>query len=304
MAAISLRELRKSYGDIKAVGGVSLEVREGEVFGILGPNGAGKTTTLEMAETLREPDGGEIWIMGLDARASPREVKAIIGVQLQSTVFFDELSVRETMDLFASFYPRALPPGELLALAELEEKADARVNQLSGGQHKRLSIALALVNDPAVVFLDEPTTGLDPQARRRIWGMVERLGEEKKTVVITTHYIEEAERLCERVAVMDRGRVIALGTPGELIDAHAPESVIAFRLEPPLEAESVARITGVSDLQASNGLYRVSTRLPQETLMGIVTLARERGAEAGDIDMRRASLEDVFLKITGRSLRE
>jgi len=304
MPSISIRELKKYYGDIKAVDGVSLEVEEKEIFGILGPNGAGKTTTLEMVETLREPESGEIEVMGLDARRNPRAVKEIIGVQLQTTVFFDELTVRETIDLFGAFYPRTLAVDELVALAELQEKADARVNSLSGGQHKRLSIALALVNDPSIVFLDEPTTGLDPQARRRIWEMVEHLRGQDKTVVITTHYIEEAEYLCDRVAVMDHGRIIAQGTPDELIDEYASESIITFRLTPPVGEEVVRGLHGVVGVEADDGQYKITTSVPQETLIGIVAMAHEQGVRADDINMKRATLEDVFLKITGRRIRE
>lgn len=302
--AISVSDLRKSYGDIKAVDGVSLEVFEGEIFGILGPNGAGKTTTLEMIETLREPDAGEITVSGMDTRSYARAIKGVIGVQLQSAVFIDELTVRETIDFFASFYDRSLPVDSLIARAELGDKAGARVNTLSGGQSKRLSIALALVNDPGIVFLDEPTTGLDPQARRSIWEMIESLRWQGKTVIVTTHYIEEAEYLCDRVAVMDRGKIIALGTPDRLIDEHVPYSVITFRLDPPLDPEVVGGIHGVEGVAAENGSYRVTTPVPQETLIGIVAAAHEHGVKAEDINMKRASLEDVFLKITGRRIRD
>mgnify|MGYP000271244003 FL=1 len=302
--AISVRELRKSYGDIKAVDGISLEVFEGEIFGILGPNGAGKTTTLEMIETLREPDAGEISVLGMDTRSHARAIKGLIGVQLQSTVFIDELTVRETIDFFGSFYDRSLPVDSLIARAELGEKAGSRVNSLSGGQSKRLSIALALVNDPSVIFLDEPTTGLDPQARRSVWEMIESLRGQGKTVIVTTHYIEEAEYLCDRVAVMDRGRIIALGTPDRLIDEHVPYGVITFRLTPPLDLEAVRGIHGVESAAAENGSYRVTTPVPQETLIGIVAAAHEHGVKAEDINMKRASLEDVFLKITGRRIRD
>lgn len=303
MKAITIRELRKYYGEVKAVDGVSLDVEEHEIFGILGPNGAGKTTTLEMVETLREPDAGEIAVMGLDVRSQARAVKEIIGVQLQTTVFIDELTVWETLDLFGCFYPHSLPAAELIELAELGDKAKTRVNELSGGQHKRLSIALALINDPSIVFLDEPSTGLDPQARLRIWEIVARLREQGKTVVLTTHYIEEAERLCDRVAIMDHGKIIALGSPSRLIGEFVPESTIAFRLQPPLDVELVGRIRGVMSAFADDDLFHVVTSSPQETLAGIFTLAYEKGSEAEEINMRRASLEDVFLKLTGRRIR-
>jgi ABC-2 type transport system ATP-binding protein len=304
MPAISIKDLRKYYGEIKAVDGVSLEVEEREIFGILGPNGAGKTTTLEIVETLRTADAGEISILGYDVRRDAQAIKEVIGVQLQTTVFFDQLKVWETIDLFSAFYPRTLSVDQLLELAELEDKADSMVKDLSGGQHKRLSIALALVNDPRVVFLDEPTTGLDPQARRRIWEIVEHLRGQDKTVVITTHYIEEAEYLCDRVAIMDHGRIVAQGTPNRLIDEHAQESVISFRLHPPVGLEAVEKIPGVSSAQGDGGEYQVTTPVPQETLMGIFAMAHERGVEADEVNMKRATLEEVFLRITGRRIRE
>jgi ABC-2 type transport system ATP-binding protein len=304
MPAISIVDLKKYYGAVKAVDGISLEVQEKEIFGILGPNGAGKTTTLEMVETLRESDSGEIHVRGLDVSVDAQAVKEIIGVQLQTTGFFDDLTVRETIDLFSAFYPRTLPIDELIELAELGDKAGSMVSDLSGGQHKRLSIALALVNDPSLVFLDEPTTGLDPQARRRIWEIIEHLRDQDKTVVITTHYIEEAEYLCDRVAVMDLGKIVALGTPDQLIDEFVSESMIGFRLHPPVDEEIVAEITGVKNVHADDGDYQVTTATPQETLVGIFAMAHEQGVVADEINMKRATLEDVFLKITGRRIRE
>jgi ABC-2 type transport system ATP-binding protein len=299
-----VKDLKKSYGDIKAVDDISFEVEEREIFGILGPNGAGKTTTLEMIETLREPDSGEILLDGMHGRKDARSIKEIIGVQLQTTVFFDNLTVWETVDLFGSFYKNRVDTGSLLELVGLKEKAGAMLEELSGGQHKRVSIALALVNDPRVVFLDEPTTGLDPQARRNIWEIVEQLRNRKKTVVITSHYIEEAEYLCDRVAVMDYGRIIALGTPNELINRYSPESNISFTLDPPLDEQIVSEITGATGIRRSNGDYSITTSTPQETLIGIFTAAYENNAVADDVSMKRATLEDVFLKITGRSMRE
>ena len=304
MPAIVVKDLKKSYGDIKAVDDISFEVEEREIFGILGPNGAGKTTTLEMIETLREPDSGEILLNGMHGRKDARSIKEIIGVQLQTTVFFDNLTVRETVDLFASFYQNHVDPDSLLELVGLKEKAGAMLDELSGGQHKRVSIALALVNDPRVVFLDEPTTGLDPQARRNIWEIVESLRNREKTVVITSHYIEEAEFLCDRVAVMDHGRIIALGTPNELINRYSPESNISFKLDPPLDEGVVSRITGVTSIRRNNGDYSITTGTPQETLIGIFTAAYQNGAVADEVTMKKATLEDVFLKITGRTMRE
>jgi ABC-2 type transport system ATP-binding protein len=305
MAAITIRDLRKSYGTIKAVNGLDLQIEEKEIFGILGPNGAGKTTTLEMIETLREPDSGEITVLGMDVRRDARAIKEILGVQLQNTVFFENLSVWETIDLFGCFYSKCVKPDVLLDLVNLRDKAGAKLDELSGGQQKRVSIALALVNDPKIVFLDEPTTGLDPQARRNIWEIVEQLREREKTVVLTTHYIEEAEYLCDRVAVMDMGEMIALDTPSGLIDAYAPESNIAFRMRPSITEEAVGAIAGVTSFNLTNGeQYTVTTPAPQETLAGIFQAAYDAGAVADEITMRRATLEDVFLKITGRSIRE
>jgi ABC-2 type transport system ATP-binding protein len=215
---IVVRDLRKRYGDLTAVDGVSFEVSDGEVFGILGPNGAGKTTTLEMIEGMRPIDEGSAIIDGVDVARDPREVKRRIGIQLQSSAFFDELTLVELIDLFGQLYGRDVDPMALLAMVDLTEKAKSQVRTLSGGQKQRFSIASALVNDPRVLFLDEPTTGLDPQARRHTWGLVRRIREEGRTVVLTTHYMEEAEELCDRVAIMDGGKIIALDTPQTLVD--------------------------------------------------------------------------------------
>jgi len=302
--SIVVKDLKKSYGEIRAVDDISFEVEDREIFGILGPNGAGKTTTLEMIETLREPDSGEILVNGMHARKDARSIKEIVGVQLQTTVFFDNLTVWETIDLFASFYHNHIDTDSLLELVGLKEKAGAMLDELSGGQHKRVSIALALVNDPLIVFLDEPTTGLDPQARRNVWDIVRQLRDRKKTVVITSHYIEEAEYLCDRVAVMDHGSIIALGTPDELINEYSSESNISFRLDPPLDEHIVSQITGVTSVRESNGVYTVTTETPQKTLIGIFTAAYENKTIADDVSMKRATLEDVFLKITGRRMRE
>jgi ABC-2 type transport system ATP-binding protein len=216
---ISVRGLRKRYGQLTAVDGVSFDVAEGEVFGILGPDGAGKTTTLEMIEGMRPIDEGSATIDGIDVRRDPREVKRRIGIQLQSSAFFDELTLVELLDLFGRLYGRAVDPMALLVDVGLTDKAKSQVRTLSGGQKQRFSVASALVNDPRVLFLDEPTTGLDPQARRHMWGVIRRIRQDGRTVVLTTHYMEEAEELCDRVAIMDGGRIIALDTPQALVDA-------------------------------------------------------------------------------------
>jgi ABC-2 type transport system ATP-binding protein len=301
--AIQVTDLLKTYGSLTAVDRISFEVEDKEIFGILGPNGAGKTTTLEMIETLRNPDGGSILVEGMDVSKEAKKIKEMIGVQLQTTVFFDNLTVFETIDLFGSFYSNRLGPDELLTRVGLEDKKNSMLNELSGGQHKRVSIALALVNDPKIVFLDEPTTGLDPQVRRNIWEIVENLRDHEKTVVITSHYIEEAEYLCDRVAIMDQGRIIALGTPSQLVDEYAPESNISFKMTPAVDESVVKDIVGVKSARSNNGDYTVTTEVPQQTLVGIFTAAYENQAVADEISMRRASLEDVFLKITGRRIK-
>jgi ABC-2 type transport system ATP-binding protein len=228
---IRVTDLRKTYGSLTAVDGVSFEVGEGEVFGILGPNGAGKTTTLEMIEGMRPIDSGTATIDGVDVRSNPRGVKRRIGIQLQASAFFDELNLVELLDLFARMYERDVDAMALLEMVELTEKARSQVRTLSGGQKQRFSIASALVNEPRVLFLDEPTTGLDPQARRHLWGLVRRIQERGQTVVLTTHYMEEAEELCDRVAIMDRGRIVALDTPQRLIDALIGRGFTKARVE-------------------------------------------------------------------------
>ncbi len=228
---IVVKDLRKRYGDLVAVAGVSFDVAQGEVFGILGPNGAGKTTTLEMIEGMRPIDDGTAIIDGVDVRADPREVKRRIGIQLQASAFFDELTLVELLDLFGRLYGRAVDPMALLADVELTDKARSQVRTLSGGQKQRFSIASALVNEPRVLFLDEPTTGLDPQARRHLWALVRTLQDRGHTVVLTTHYMEEAEELCDRVAIMDGGRIVALDTPQALVEQLLGRGFTKARVE-------------------------------------------------------------------------
>ena len=287
-AAISVAGLTKRYGDHVAVDGVSFRVEQGEAFGILGPNGAGKTTTLEMIEGLRRPDGGEITLLGQPVWPDPRRIQARIGVQLQSTSLFDMLTARELLELFARFYLRAdsVERAKIaLQLVGLESKADDYAKRLSGGQQQRLAIALALVHDPEIVFLDEPTTGLDPQARLNLWDVIRSINtEQKKTVVLTTHYLEEAEELCERVAIMDQARIVALDTPSGLIAA--------------LDADARVSYTDGS------GDHTVYVKDAQATVLEVLERARADGAKVSNLSVKGADLEDVFMQLTGREYRE
>jgi ABC-2 type transport system ATP-binding protein len=287
-AAISVAGLTKRYGDHVAVDGVSFRVEQGEAFGILGPNGAGKTTTLEMIEGLRRPDAGEITLLGQPVWPDPRRIQARIGVQLQSTSLFDMLTARELLELFARFYLRtdsAERAKIALQLVGLESKADDYAKRLSGGQQQRLAIALALVHDPEIVFLDEPTTGLDPQARLNLWDVIRSINtEQEKTVVLTTHYLEEAEELCDRVAIMDQARIVALDTPSGLISA--------------LDADARVSYTDGS------GDHTVYVKDAQATVLEVLERARADGERVSNLSVKGADLEDVFMQLTGREYRE
>ncbi len=305
---IEIHGLVKRYGSFTAVDGVDLVVREGEIFGILGPNGAGKTTTLEMIEGLRQPDAGTARVAGIDVTRDPTAVKRLIGVQLQSTALFDYLSVRELIALFAALYGADTSRAwvdRLIGMVTLEEKANARVNELSGGQQQRLSIALALVNDPRVVFLDEPTTGLDPQARRNLWDVIRGIRASGKTIVLTTHYMEEAETLCDRVAVMDHGRIIACDTPRNLIDALDTTATIRARLGGGHMSHDLLRgLPAVTSAEVEDGQIVVHTEDVQATMAALLDLASARGLRLDNLATESATLEDVFLHYTGRRLRE
>src|SRR5262249_51259155 len=277
-ATVRVRNLVKRYGDLTAVAGVSFDARRGEVFGMLGPNGAGKTTTVEIVEGLRSRDGGEVTVCGFDPADHVNDVKKRIGVALQATALPDKIEVREALMLFASFYPmkkearkggRADVDG-LLRTVSLEEKARSRFDTLSGGQQQRLAVALALVNDPEVVILDEPTTGLDAQARRELHGVIERLKDERKTVILTTHYIEEAERLCDRVAIIDHGRVIATGTPRELIAKSSGQSRIELRTAAPVELAELRSIPFVESVTESGGAYALRSADATRALIELI----------------------------------
>lgn len=312
---IQVEGLVKRYGSFTAVNEVSFEVSKGEVFGLLGPNGAGKTTTMEMMEGLRRPDAGRAIVAGFDTQKDLKKVKQVIGVQLQSTSLFDLLKVREIVRMYASFYPSSVPIQPLLADMILEEKQNDRVKHLSGGQRQRLAIALALVNDPHVIFLDEPTTGLDPQARRTLWDIILKLKDRGKTVVLSTHYMDEAHVLCDRICLMDRGKVIALDTPERLVRSLQSDSAVEFRI-PELEgrpdedggrAEVLAllrSVAGVKQADVQKDLFVLYTDHLQQTLTDWIAKAEAQGLSFADLRTRTATLEDVFIHMTGRSLRE
>jgi len=301
---ISVQGLTKRYGQLTAVDGISFEVYPGETFGMLGPNGAGKTTTLEMIEGLREPDSGRISFKGLDAIKERRLLKENIGVQLQSQALWTELTVEETLKLFASLFRKRVPVEALLDRFSLKDKRNARVKGLSGGQRQRLSVATALVNDPDLVFLDEPTTGLDPQARHGFWDLIRDMQREGKTVIVTTHYMEEAETLCDRVAIMDHGHIIALDTPRRLVSNLASESTIEFGLPEDIDPAFLSHLPAVRDVRSEDGALLLFTNDAPTTLNALVRLADDRTIPIRSLNVRSATLEDVFINLTGRRLRD
>ncbi len=302
---IEAHGLVKRYGDLFAVNGVDLTVYEGEIFGILGPNGAGKTTTLEMIEGMRKPDGGSIEVAGIDVIARPRELRKVIGAQLQATALFDYLSAAELIELYCALYDVDDSPArvdELLQLVDLSEKRNSNVNQLSGGQKQRLAITLALVNQPKVVFLDEPTTGLDPAARRSLWSVVQGVRDRGATVVLTTHYMEEAEVLCDRIALFDRGSMIACDTTQALIRGLNMNATIKATVERgTLDEASLLALPDVTGANLTNGELTLSTTSAQQTMIGLLGLAAQRTVELANLRSTQANLEDVYLSLTGRS---
>ncbi|MGZ3676977.1 MAG: ABC transporter ATP-binding protein [Ktedonobacterales bacterium] len=300
---VNVRALVKRYGRQIVVNGISFEVRRGEIFGMLGPNGAGKTTTMEMLKGIRVPDGGAAQVDGLDVRRQRREVQRRIGVQLQATTLFPELSARETLTLFGSFYPRAMDADALLRQVALEEQAKAHPQDLSGGQRQRLALALALVNDPALIFLDEPTTGLDPQSRRMLWDTVLSLREQGKTIVLTTHFMDEAQMLCDRIAIMDHGEIIAQDTPAGLIASLGASATIECVLQPALTVAELRGLAGASD--ARQGIERtlIYTSDIERTLVDLLHTTSARAIKLDHLLVHAPTLEDVFLKLTGRGLR-
>jgi ABC-2 type transport system ATP-binding protein len=301
---IVVRNLRKQFPKVLAVDGVDLDVRSGEVFGLLGPNGAGKTTTLEMIEGLTPANAGEISIAGLDWKHNAQEIRSRIGVQLQATSLYNKITPREALDLFGSYYPKRRGTEELLELVQLKEKADAYHVTLSGGQAQRLALALALVNDPEVVFLDEPTAGLDPQGRRSLWEIVRVMKSEGRTIVLTTHYMDEAEALCDRLAILDHGRILKSGTPAELIAGLGIPSVVVLEFEEkaPDPASFSSRLGAA--VEARENVWEIAAPDPKTLLPRLFATIESERLDYSQVHVRRATLEDVFLAMTGRSLRE
>ncbi len=301
---LAVEGLTKRYGLLTAVDAISFTMAKGETFGILGPNGAGKTTTLEMIEGLSKPDEGRITFLGLDATREKRKVQERTGVQLQSQALWPELTVEETLRAFQSLFPRRTPVGEILERFALTDRRRTLVKALSGGQKQRLSIATAMVNDPEVVFLDEPTTGLDPQARHAFWDLIREMQRERKTVILTTHYMEEAEALCDRVAIMDQGRIIALDAPRELVRSLASDSTVECWFAGAMEQERLLSLPAVRDVRRDDGGFFLFTTNVSATLAGLMGLTDEDGERAQSLQVRTATLEDVFISLTGRRLRD
>ena len=303
--AISVHALKKSYGDLEAVKGIDFEIRSGEVFGLLGPNGAGKTTTVEILEGLRPRTGGQVEVLGFDPDKQRQQLKDRIGVCLQATNLPEKIRVHEAMDVFASFYSRNVNLDQLLKRLQLEDKRNAFYGTLSGGQKQRLALALALVNDPQLIFLDEPTTGLDPQVRVEIHSLLEELKAEHRTILLTTHYIEEAERLCDRVAIVDEGRIIALDTPSRLQQQSRSASSIVVTCATPFPATRPAWAEATdSTLDPTGHTLTVHSRRPAATLVDLVKWIDQQGLELTDVRLKQPSLEDVFIELTGKTLRQ
>jgi ABC-2 type transport system ATP-binding protein len=306
-SALSLRGLTKRFGDVIAVAGIDLEVQSGECFGLLGPNGAGKTTTIEICEGLTAADSGEVQILGRSWSRDERALRERLGIQLQDTQLSDKLTVEETLRLFRSFYARGHEVGDVIELVQLEEKRRARVGTLSGGQKQRLALGCALVGDPELIFLDEPTTGLDPQARRQVWDLVERLQSRERTIMLTTHYMEEAERLCDRVAIMDHGKIISLGTPRELIASLGAGQIVFFSVANGASLSLEPITTAVSSLRPIRALdagWELQVAAPHEAVPALLGELARQNVSLSELRTHSPTLEDVFVSLTGRALRD
>ena len=313
--ALSLHGLRKTFGEVVAVNDLDLEVLPGECFGLLGPNGAGKTTTIEICEGLTAPDAGEVLVLGQQWGQGGAALRERLGISLQETQFSEKLTVAETLQLFRSFYQRPRPLADVLGAVQLGEKRNGRVGQLSGGQKQRLALACALVADPELFFLDEPTTGLDPQSRRQLWELIEEVKRAGRTVVITTHYMEEAERLCDRVAIVDHGKVIALGTPRHLIASLGAQHIIEFSVgedqpssrpavQSSLADAELLQLPGSLSIRRREDSYLLESAQAHRTVPALLQLLGARGLPLAQLRTHSATLEDVFVHLTGRTLRD
>jgi ABC-2 type transport system ATP-binding protein len=308
--AIQCRDLRKTYdGKVEAVRGLNLEIQAGECFGLLGPNGAGKTTTIEILEGLLEATSGEVSIFGHTWKENEREMREWLGISLQETRLSEKLTVRETIELFASFYRQPRSTDEVLEQLQLTEKADSWVGKLSGGQRQRLAVATALVCNPKILFLDEPTTGLDPQSRRQLWDIIRAFQRDGGTALLTTHYMDEAERLCDRLAIVDHGQVIAEGSPDDLIQRLGGHHVVEFSVSKnghgtPTTVEIWRGLPSVESVREDDGLVALNVQQPHLTIPALLDAIDQQGGKLQHLTTRQASLEDVFVRLTGRHLRE
>jgi ABC-2 type transport system ATP-binding protein len=307
LSALRVHHLRKAYKDVIAVDGLNLEVQAGECFGLLGPNGAGKTTTVEICEGLTQPDSGEVEVLGQRWSSDAAQLRQRLGIQLQDTQLSEKLTVHETVRLFRSFFRQGAEASEVIARVQLEEKLNARVGDLSGGQKQRLALACALVGDPDFLFLDEPTTGLDPQARRQLWELIEEFKESGRTILLTTHYMDEAERLCDRVAIMDHGKEIAFGTPRELIASTCAEQMVEFTAgsaSKALDVPALRRIEGVREVRTENGAVLLQVTELHTSVPALLAELTRQNVPLTELRTHSATLEDVFVTLTGRHLRD
>jgi ABC-2 type transport system ATP-binding protein len=303
--AVECHGLRKSYADVVAVDGLDLTIPRGEIFGLLGPNGAGKTTTIEILEGLLVPDEGRVSVLGLRWGADDRALRQRLGIQLQETQLNEKLTVIETLRLFRAFYHVGAEIGDVLAEVELESKRTALVGKLSGGQKQRLSVACALVGQPDLLFLDEPTTGLDPQSRRQLWSILERFNGRGGTILLTTHYMEEAAALCQRVAIVDRGRIIALDAPAALVRSLGAEHIVEFAVDgAELSLEALGGLAGVIEARRNEATYAVTTSITHQAVPALLSLITQSGGHLSLLNTHSATLEDVFMSLTGRHLRD
>jgi len=306
-SALRVHHLRKAYKDVVAVDGLDLELQAGECFGLLGPNGAGKTTTVEICEGLTEPDSGDVEVLGQRWSSNAAQLRQRLGIQLQDTQLSEKLTVFETVRLFRSFFRQGAVASEAIARVQLEEKQKSRVGDLSGGQKQRLALACALVGDPDFLFLDEPTTGLDPQARRQLWELIEEFKQSGRTILLTTHYMDEAERLCDRVAIMDHGREIALGTPRELIASTCAEQMVEFTAgsaSKALDVPALRRIEGVREVRTENGAVLMQVTELHTSVPALLAELTRQNVPLTELRTHSATLEDVFVTLTGRHLRD